>query len=473
MKDLRLATTAVLGLGLGLALLNAGCHKAPAPVAVRAVAHTPIPTPTPVNDTVAFVREGALWVEHSDGSAQRLLALPKRDQDFWFPTIAPDGSGLVAWLSRSDGTQDLVHVNAEGNVTTLTDTGEPTQPGMKDLDLGNAPSFSPDGKRIAYGFNGNIWIIDADGLNPLTLISDGSSWSPAWSPDGKHIAYVNGNETHRDLWITSVDNSDNVQLTNFAGYSVGSPRWSADGQNLLMTRIHGNDSDIVSIAISDTPPAGTADSILTHDHLSVSAAFSPEGTSIVFSTSKDNGGTWNLYTETLASNNPLPITQDGGLSPQWSKVPLVYQGKVPSPTVTPNSMPSLAPGHPAMALDQANKTRARSMGAAKQVVQRSPTFGLSRTALALAPKPSNPTKAPAPAKPLVRASQTQAKAASSAQERPSTLHLRFQASFDSQDHLDAATEAGLKILALRVRHFPGYTLDVIGPLDESSLSGMY
>lgn len=438
----------LLFVSMSVLALAAGCKKAEQ-------AYVPPPTrtpvPPPVSDVVAFTREGALWMTRSDGNGSSLLAAPGHNQDYWFPSATADRSGFLAWLSRADGTQDVVRVDLAGHTTVLTDTGELAQPMMKNLSLGNAPSTSPDGSHIAYSFNGNVWIMDAGGYNAETLINDGASWAPAYSPDGKQIAYVNGRDGHMDLWIADVSSRDTYQVTDFSEYSVGGPRWSPSGEKILLTRTQGELSDIVEVTAKTDTPAADSD-VLTKDHLSAGAVFSPNGSNILFSSARADSLTWDLYAADGTGNSAREITQGGGLSPCWMQpstltaASLVFTPSKPTPTALPAPSAALPPPIPA------------APKPALPLVQ--PTLAPQATAL--------PTAQPAaaPAAPSAVAPAT-------SPAKNTSLRLMFRASFDGKDKLDMVTLANLRRVAARVKQYAGESFVVIGPLDNAPLKGRY
>jgi TolB protein len=111
------------------------------------------------------------------------------------------------------------------------------------------PSFSPDGRRIAYrdsrrGINRDdeIWVVDADGRGARNLTRDhANDWSPAWSPDGRTIAFASTRSGALRLWLMNADGSRPRQL----GQSQGEyPTWSPDGARLAFSMLGAGASQV-------------------------------------------------------------------------------------------------------------------------------------------------------------------------------------------------------------------------------------
>lgn len=106
----------------------------------------------------------------------------------------------------------------------------------------DALHVSPDGKTILYTLytndlakakrTGHIWLMDADGKNTrqFTFGEKGES-SPSFSPDGKSIAFISSRDgsDNDNLYVISASGGEARQLTNIST-GVGDPLWSPDGK---------------------------------------------------------------------------------------------------------------------------------------------------------------------------------------------------------------------------------------------------
>ena len=98
-----------------------------------------------------------------------------------------------------------------------------------------------DGK-IAFlshreGYN-DVWIMNADGSDPVNLTQGQYCDSPIWSPDGTKIAYldVGADYSGRDIWVMDAAGGNRKQLTDHIekiGPNSGEDLfWSEDGQSI-------------------------------------------------------------------------------------------------------------------------------------------------------------------------------------------------------------------------------------------------
>jgi DNA-binding winged helix-turn-helix (wHTH) protein len=88
-------------------------------------------------------------------------------------------------------------------------------------------SVSPDGKRVAYGGAGGLWVRTLGESEPVPIEGTQSTGAPFWSPDGKYLAYAAGGELRTVPVTGGLSRSLGPIHTNAAG------TWSPSGDILI------------------------------------------------------------------------------------------------------------------------------------------------------------------------------------------------------------------------------------------------
>ncbi len=100
------------------------------------------------------------------------------NENYYAPSWAPDGSLIVQGPpTRNNGIYQI-----DKDFTSITRI----DPNLTNVSL---PNVSPDGTKIAFLRDAELWTMGIDGSNPTQLKTDLYQLSaPTWSPDSKHIA---------------------------------------------------------------------------------------------------------------------------------------------------------------------------------------------------------------------------------------------------------------------------------------------
>jgi TolB protein len=165
----------------------------------------------------------------------------------------------------------------------------------RDLDDCYAPSMSADGSRVVFastkGGGQNIWVINADGTNPVQLTHDTrDNVDPVFSPDGSRISYTTTVRGDGDLMVMNADGSNVRRVTQ--GINVeGRNSWAPDGHSLSFYAGPVGDKDIYIVEEACTQlPNGCGLSQLrrvTRGGNNKAPDFSPDGQWITFASELD------------------------------------------------------------------------------------------------------------------------------------------------------------------------------------------
>jgi len=224
-----------------------------------------------------------LKVAQADGSGIRTIALPS---DMGFKNV-----GSPEW--SADGRKIAVDMSAGGTQTSHIVIMNADGTERRDLGTGCMPSFSADGKKIAFSDSG-IMTMNVDGTDRRVI--DSSGWGTQWSPDGKWIAYgKSGNITLLDVATRKTKQLLIGQNERRYGYIYWNIAWSHDSKGLAFKgRTRVGNQDELAYAMIDEPDGFRllqAEAKSTYPDIS----FSPDSTEVIAAMDNHDGKGYRLH----------------------------------------------------------------------------------------------------------------------------------------------------------------------------------
>jgi tricorn protease len=238
------------------------------------------------------------------------------DYDIDFPSLSPGPEGQAGIVFQQGGKLRVLDVPSEqlhDLDVTVPDDGTRTgtrwldaKTAIRDQDTSQHTDFdlAPNGNRAVFSARGDLFTLPAEHGNTrnLTETSDADEDHPSWSPDGKTIAYTTDGSGEQQIAVRPAEGGPEKTLTHFErGYFYG-PRWSPDGK-LLAFSDHEHRLWLVPVAGGEPTQVARDPYVEIHDY-----SWSPDGRWLAYSIQGANqqSGIWlyNIETRkaTLVSN---------------------------------------------------------------------------------------------------------------------------------------------------------------------------
>ena len=303
-------------------------------------AATAFATPSGSNGQIVWQQESTnapphLWVANPDGSQAREV-FAEDDAATFEAGFSPVAAGTLAFTHAIDepfSEEVFLGDLATGQTRPLTDSKKASV----------APTFSPDGNRVAFfsvrppGRNHppgpeRIAVINVDGSGLRFLTpKDRGSIDPDFSPDGTQIAYCEarprGRFVDNRVMIMNADGSQRRALTAYGGRREINPKWLPDGSGLVFESLNRRNlkSDVERIGIDGSGRRA----VLATPAFETNPVPSPDGTRIVFTSDRDRRGPTRLgpgfevYTMKLDGTDIIRLTSntERDLFPDWQRLP--------------------------------------------------------------------------------------------------------------------------------------------------------
>jgi len=233
---------------------------------------------------IVFTLAGNIHVFDPAAGSERLVPIDLPSERILTRKRYPDAERYLTWFTLSPDAErlaivtrgEIFSVPAEEGVTLPVTHGS----GARERDA----CYDPAGKKVVYISDASgeeeIMIADAWGRGGAKRLKKAaeSNWffPPTWSPDGKQIAYADENQ---DLYVVDADGGEPVLADHCDFDEIRDYVWSPDGRWLAYSK--SNDVDIRSVYIYDTKEkkVRAATGWTTDDH---TPAWDPDGRFLYF-----------------------------------------------------------------------------------------------------------------------------------------------------------------------------------------------
>jgi tricorn protease len=226
------------------------------------------------------------------------------DYDIEFPSLGSGGVGEAGIVFQHGGRLHVIDLPSEqlhDLDVTVPDDGTRTGPhwadargALREMDTAQQTNYdiAPSGERAVFSARGDLFTLPAEHGNTrnITQTSNADEDHPSWSPDGKTIAYTTDASGEQQIAVRAAEGGTERILTHFDRGFFYRPRWSPTGDRLAFS---DNEHRLWIVSASGGEPVQVAQDRYSEIH---DQAFSPDGRWLAYSITAPNllSGIW-LY----------------------------------------------------------------------------------------------------------------------------------------------------------------------------------
>jgi Tol biopolymer transport system component/DNA-binding winged helix-turn-helix (wHTH) protein len=280
------------------------------------------PAWSPDGKSIAFIRQAdgksALYLVPAIGGSERKLYEIHRPIDGDAPGLSwsPDGNWMVFPDAKSSEAPSAIYAFS---LKTLEGKPLSAPPASWDGDYG--PTFSPDGRKIAFvrgsdAAERNLYLMNADGSGVKQLTSEGRTVAGiAWTADGSRMVFSTDIGGSLALWRIGADGGQAERLT-VGGDNAVNPSISRRGNRLAYSQ--GVDQWRI-LRVDLTSPEKRAIPLFSSTEKDSAVQYSPDQDLIAFQSLRS--GTQEIWISKSDGSSPVKLTSFNGPltgSPSWS-----------------------------------------------------------------------------------------------------------------------------------------------------------
>ncbi|MEO6207979.1 MAG: DPP IV N-terminal domain-containing protein, partial [Candidatus Limnocylindrales bacterium] len=164
---------------------------------------------------------------------------------------------IVAYTAEAGGSRQLFTLSLRGPASPAAQLTASEQP-VTD------PQWSPDGRRLAYVRDDEIWVVEYDGSRLTRVVAKpGGGRDPRWSPDGKRLAFISRRRGWSQVWLIDAPvprrgrpqrepKAPEATALTKPDVDVEGVAWSPDGSQLaIVAQLQPDDLETCQIALVD------------------------------------------------------------------------------------------------------------------------------------------------------------------------------------------------------------------------------